>query len=328
MSITIVSSPPKLTPANAADKAPNSAAGSEEQGVILDFASLLLGQLSPLAQDILPAASALVESAEADAADPDNFLATLGLIQPEQQTRIEPSESVDTLLNAAGKIDQHAADGSKLLPATADTRTSLGMSPTADDKAAKFAATASTALSEPALASRITHDAPPNTLSALNTQAVANPEQRTELALSVATPVRDQSWSADFGQKVVWLATHDKQMAQITLNPPQMGPIEISLRMDKANATASFFSANADVREAIEAALPRLREMLASSGIELGQTNVSAESFRQAAGNEQGYRSPSQRSEDNVILEPNTAGTLPARAFTAQQGNSLVDIFA
>ena len=103
--------------------------------------------------------------------------------------------------------------------------------------------------------------------------------------LTVQTHVRDQTWSSDFAQKVVWLVNNDKQSAQITLNPPQMGPIEIALNIDKGNATASFVSANADVRESIEMALPRLREMFAGIGLELGQANVSEESFRQAADN-------------------------------------------
>ena len=44
------------------------------------------------------------------------------------------------------------------------------------------------------------------------------------------------------------------------LNPPQLGPIEISLHVKAIKATAVFSSANADVREAIETALPRLRK--------------------------------------------------------------------
>jgi flagellar hook-length control protein FliK len=107
-----------------------------------------------------------------------------------------------------------------------------------------------------------------------------------------------------------------------------MGPIEISLTMDKGNATASFVSANADVREAIESALPRLREMFASAGINLGQTNVGAESFQQQAANSDANRSPSQWMSDNAILAADLAGSLPVRAFATQQGNRMVDIFA
>jgi flagellar hook-length control protein FliK len=102
----------------------------------------------------------------------------------------------------------------------------------------------------------------------------------------VATPLYDRAWGDDFAQKVTWLATRHGQSAELTLNPPDMGSIEISLRIDsdKSAATATFVSLNAEVRESIETALPRLREMLAGVGIALGQTQVSAESFRQAPG--------------------------------------------
>ena len=56
------------------------------------------------------------------------------------------------------------------------------------------------------------------------------------------------------------------------------------MNIDKGHATAAFVSANAEVRDALESALPRLREMFASAGIALGQTSVSAESFSQQAG--------------------------------------------
>lgn len=147
--------------------------------------------------------------------------------------------------------------------------------------------------------------------------------------LRVETPVRDQSWSTDFGQKVVWLATQDKQAAQITLNPPQLGPIEISLSMKNDQATAVFASPHAEVREAIETALPRLREMLAGVGIELGQANVSAESFRQAQDNPQQSRSSfsaggDERGSANTAL----LNGVQASAAMLKGGNGLVDTFA
>jgi flagellar hook-length control protein FliK len=100
------------------------------------------------------------------------------------------------------------------------------------------------------------------------------------------------------------------------------------LSLDKGNATASFVSANAEVRDAIETALPRLREMFANAGIELGQTNVSAESFKQQAGSGEGHRSASQWRSDNAILVADTAGSQADGASAIQRGSGMVDIFA
>jgi flagellar hook-length control protein FliK len=107
-----------------------------------------------------------------------------------------------------------------------------------------------------------------------------------------------------------------------------MGPIEISLNVDKGSASATFVSANAEVRDAIETAMPRLREMFASAGIQLGQTNVSSESFRQQSeGNSGGPgRAPSR--VDNAILAGDSGDSLTTQAFVGKATNGLVDLFA
>jgi flagellar hook-length control protein FliK len=226
-------------------------------------------------------------------------------------------------------VPDTATETSKSIPAattpvasSANTETNKGVSTVAP----LLVAEAKTETSKSVLA-----DTTPNTLSAITPHASGNLNSlpiKHDLPLSVPTPIRDQGWAGDFGQKILWLASSDKQSAQMTLNPPQMGPIEISLNMDKGNATASFVSGNAEVRQAIEAAMPRLREMFASAGIALGQTNVSSESFRQQSGSGDGYRSASQGMVDNAILVTGSAGSLPARAFATQQGNGLVNTFA
>ena len=149
-----------------------------------------------------------------------------------------------------------------------------------------------------------------------------------ETSLSVPTPLRDQNWSQDFSQKIVWLASSQKQSAELTLNPPHMGAIEISLHVDNDKATASFASANASVREAIETALPRLREMLSGVGIELGQANVSAESFRQASGQENGSNDSNRARSDTAILTGDSHAAQSAGTIVTRRGIGLVDTFA
>ncbi|MES2770546.1 MAG: flagellar hook-length control protein FliK [Pseudomonadota bacterium] len=148
------------------------------------------------------------------------------------------------------------------------------------------------------------------------------------VSASVHTPLHHNDWANDFSQKIVWLANNDKQFAQLSLNPAQMGPIEISLNVSKDNASAFFTSPHPEVREAMEAALPRLREMLSAVGIELGQTNVSAESFKQQS--EQG-KTPAGLSHwnaDNAILDPLSTAHSSVVPQSQNKGNSLVDLFA
>lgn len=106
-------------------------------------------------------------------------------------------------------------------------------------------------------------------------------QQESSSALSVAPRVGSAEWGGAVGEKVLWMAGQSRQVAELHLNPPNLGPLEIRLTINSDQASAMFVSHHAAVREAIEAALPRLREMLADSGITLGNTTVGSESFNQ-----------------------------------------------
>ena len=141
-------------------------------------------------------------------------------------------------------------------------------------------------------------------------------------------PLHDRSWATDLGQKLLWFVSNDKQGAQLTLNPPQLGSIEITIHMDKNGANAHFASPNPDVRGAIETAVPRLREMFAGAGIDLGQVSVGSESFRQQS---DGQPDTSQRPRilaDKAILGGGSAGGIPGATAITRHGSSLVDTFA
>lgn len=114
-------------------------------------------------------------------------------------------------------------------------------------------------------------------------QVVRAPEARVQVALEA--PVRSQAFPAEFSEKIVWLAGRQSQWADMSLNPPQLGAIEVRLSLVGGEAGAQFFSPHPAVRDAIEAALPRLRELMAQAGIALGDAQVRDEAFaRREAG--------------------------------------------
>lgn len=100
-------------------------------------------------------------------------------------------------------------------------------------------------------------------------------------ALPVAPRVGSAEWGGAVGEKVVWMASQNHQVAELHLNPPNLGPLEVRLTISNDQASALFVSHHSAVREAIETALPRLREMLADNGIMLGNVTVGSESFSQ-----------------------------------------------
>ena len=141
----------------------------------------------------------------------------------------------------------------------------------------------------------------------------------------LAPSVGAAAWGQALGEKVVWMAAGAQQTATLTLNPPNLGPMQIVLNISNEQATASFFSAQPEVRQALEAAFPRLREMMGEAGIQLGQATVSADTPQQNA--------PDQRAQRAAPVFPNqnetSMGELNLNPSSAlQSGRGLVDILA
>lgn len=111
-------------------------------------------------------------------------------------------------------------------------------------------------------------------------EALSRASQTAQTAqLAVATPVAAREWATDFSQRVLWMAGQRVQFAEIAVNPPNLGGVEVRLSMQDQGAGAQFFAASATVRDALEAALPRLRDMLAEAGISLLQAEVRDQAF-------------------------------------------------
>lgn len=84
----------------------------------------------------------------------------------------------------------------------------------------------------------------------------------------------DAGFDDGFGARIAWMAEQRLGHAQIRLNPEHVGPIDVRVQLDGNRVSAEFTSAHAEVRQAIEASLPRLREMLGQHGLQLGQADV------------------------------------------------------
>jgi flagellar hook-length control protein FliK len=158
---------------------------------------------------------------------------------------------------------------------------------------------------------------------AIHTASAAN----TNISHNVDTPVGNHGWDAEVGNRLVWMSDNHASHADLVLTPPQMGKIEISLTMSGDQATATFTAANPAVREAIENAIPRLREILADAGVTLGQTQVGSDAPGQSAnGRENGDNSFGS----SAVALGSTSGLAPATGTGSWTGagRGLVDVFA
>lgn len=158
-------------------------------------------------------------------------------------------------------------------------------------------------------------------------QATAQTESSPHQS-QIPTHVRDPNWPAALGERVTWLAKQDIQSAEIHLNPPQLGPVHISISLSGDQATASFTVANVEVRQAIESSLPQLRDMLASSGIQLGDANVGAQSQQQAREQASQFSNGQRSRGEDAILRAPGNNEPSATVVPLNRGRGMVDLFA
>jgi hypothetical protein len=100
-------------------------------------------------------------------------------------------------------------------------------------------------------------------------------------ARPVNVPVGNERWADEIGSRMTMMVEQGKHTASLRLSPEHLGPLEVRITMNGDQASVQFGATHVDTRNAIENALPRLREMFASQGLSLADANVSREPPRQ-----------------------------------------------
>jgi flagellar hook-length control protein FliK len=151
--------------------------------------------------------------------------------------------------------------------------------------------------------------------------AAAAPDKA--VAMTLQNPVGTERWNNELGQSVTMLMRGEHASAALHVTPPDLGPISVRIDMSGDQASISFNVQHADTRQALQNALPQLRDMLADSGISLGQAQVN----QQSGGQQQ------QPDSSNLSRDHSDGGTLaPLHAGenvrVQAQRIGLVDTFA
>lgn len=169
------------------------------------------------------------------------------------------------------------------------------------------------------------------------------PVQQQSLALAnvasgagdkIAARVGTPAWDNQVGQKIVWMVAGKEQSASLTLNPPDMGPMKVVLSVTNDYATVTFSSATPEVRQALEDAMPRLREMMNESGISLGNTSVNDGSAQQQQARDESGGRGVRAGESGTVASTASGSAAEAQAKAAARPArtgelpGLVDTFA
>ena len=139
--------------------------------------------------------------------------------------------------------------------------------------------------------------------------------------ISIAAPVATPQWRNEVTQQLATVVLMGHDRAELQLHPAELGPIEVKVSMEAGQATLLISAPQPATRDALELALPQLRDALAQQGIALGQATVQDERPRDPRESR-----PSGRDPDRALR----SATAPLGAATAGivRPRGLVDTFA
>lgn len=147
-----------------------------------------------------------------------------------------------------------------------------------------------------------------------------------------------QEAPVELHQKVNVMLAEKLQQAEIQLDPLGLGKMKIQIQIGAdSQANVHFVVQHGQTREMLEQSMPRLREMLAGQGIQLGQTQVQQQSQQQQQQQQQGQpaftgqgqqgQGSGQSSSGNRQDEGNiTTSTLSV--LVGSENSSAIDFYA
>ena len=139
----------------------------------------------------------------------------------------------------------------------------------------------------------------------------------------MSTPAGAPGWGDELAQRTLWLVGQRGSVAELRLDPPELGSLEIRIRQKKDATSISFVVQSSSAREAVESTLPRLRELFAEAGLSLQSMDVS----ERQSGARRGDEGDRGTGGDTGLAESRFADGEPAPR-TLWRGRGLIDTYA
>jgi flagellar hook-length control protein FliK len=138
------------------------------------------------------------------------------------------------------------------------------------------------AISQKVLASDLASDTTNQNISVNN---ISNNLRTTQVdssnVVELKPPISSPDWGPALNQRITWMVANSLQNANITINPPNLGPLEINIQTDQNKTNVQFIVTSSEVRQAIQDSIPALNKMFENSGLQLGQADINSRSYNQ-----------------------------------------------
>jgi flagellar hook-length control protein FliK len=248
----------------------SSAMQVNQQATISDLKQADISINGQTIQSSAPLAAMLAQQTTTESAVPSN-----SLLQPSATVAVNQQTELSQLkLDEMALLTQKNQLSAQLSGLSGQQSTNL-----IDDKlpqllqAAGIAADSSSATQSTSLNS-VTNNITPMSFNPV-TQAVS----QAIAPIEISEPFGRPAWSQSMGKQILLMVNQNINSAEIRLNPANLGPVEVRIDMNDDQINIALSSRSLAVREAMEMALPKLREMFENNGMNLAGTDISQHSF-------------------------------------------------
>ncbi|HHO2169714.1 TPA: flagellar hook-length control protein FliK [Aeromonas hydrophila] len=257
----------------AADKAPTQTA-TEGDGQSKPVAAKAEGQPAPAASSGAPA------PATAPASEPVLVAPQQVLASSEPQG---PQASLASL--SAGLKQMEATERSEAPRARSEVKVDVKQKVAELTRGGTLESSETTTTPESSRSQQVQQNSQPQAVGHDNRPAATEAAARREPANLPHLKLADPEAPAQLHQKVNLMLADKLQQAEIQLDPLGLGKMKIQIQMGAdSQANVHFVVQHGQTREMLEQAMPRLRDMLAGQGIQLGQTLVQQQPQQQSQG--------------------------------------------
>lgn len=122
-------------------------------------------------------------------------------------------------------------------------------------------------------------------------------DARVQLPVSIT--FGQSGWANMVAERSAMMAAQSIKFAELQLDPPELGPLMVKVSVNQDQAIVSFVASNAQVKEALDQSLVRLKEMLEEQGLDLVNVDVSDQASQDADADAE---SESQTGQSNEIV--------------------------
>jgi flagellar hook-length control protein FliK len=142
--------------------------------------------------------------------------------------------------------------------------------------------------------------------------------------LAVTVPVQSPQWGEEIGQHIRWMVGNQVQAAEIRINPPQLGAVEVRISVQHDQMNVVFSTQHAQVRDALADSIPRLRDMMAGNGY----TNVNVDVSHHPSQGQQGTDAHAGHASDVLAADDEPAAPLHVMQSVSSAASGLIDFYA